>query len=623
MQTAMASLSRFCAIHLLGALMLTVIITASATRALAQNQLIASVASMEDSTATLRIEDVVHQDFRPVGHTVAMGYTTSAQWLRLRILPADDGGEVVLIYRGAQPDSLRFYVPVSVALTDTGTRRGGLQHESMVPDWPSPIPGYRLSPPPGGADYFVRVQSSGAITLSLSATSVAAAIVATERVYFLQIAYLTTMSLVMFWALQMFMISRLNLFGWFAALQFVWVGNNIFYAGYFTKMVPSLTDDAHMVLFRMSVFGATFLSIAFHRNVMARFEPPRMVLRLFDIQLGVIAIALAIFWIYSPTLGLQVNAACIAVTPMIFIAASATARKKIAPGLLLMRICYGLLSLSILLNSFTVLGLINSMPFALYGFMIHGLVTAMVIVVFLHVTAQEMVATADAAKTKRREMEQQNAFQEEKTRAFSQFIEMLGHEAKNALAVIKMSMSSRMLTEAQYERSDGAIRGLTNVIDRCNQVIRLDKNEQILSAQACDLSEILKRLSISADNSGRIILKVQGSAVVQSDPVLLEVVFSNLLENAIKYARPESDIYVSLIPEDGGHSILFENMQGSAGMPDPDRVFERYYRSTYARADIGSGLGLYIVRGLVQLMGARVDYLPEDNVIRFKVWFPC
>lgn len=97
MQTTTASLSKLCAIHLFGALMLSVIITASATRALAQNQLIASVASMEDTTAALRIEDVVQQNFRPVGHTVAMGYTTSAQWLRLRILPADDGSDVVLI----------------------------------------------------------------------------------------------------------------------------------------------------------------------------------------------------------------------------------------------------------------------------------------------------------------------------------------------------------------------------------------------------------------------------------------------------------------------------------------------------------------------------------------------
>lgn len=365
------------------------------------------------------------------------------------------------------------------------------------------------------------------------------------------------------------------------------------------------------------------MSIAFHRNVLARFKPPRIVLRLFDIQLGVIAIAMAIFWIYGPTLGLQVNAACIAVSPMIFIAASVTARKKIAPSLRLMRICYGLLSFSILFNSFTVLGLINSTPFVLYGFMIHGFVTAMVMIVLLHVTAREMVTTADAAKTKRRELEQRNAFQKEKTRALSQFIEMLGHEAKNALAVIKMSMPSRMLTEAQYERSDEAIRGLTNVIDRCNQVIRLDKNEQTLSAQACDLSEILKRLSVIADDSGRIVLKGKGSAVVQCDPVLLEVVFSNLLDNALKYAPSESEICVSLTPEDGGHSTLFENAQGPAGMPDPERVFEKYYRSAYAKADIGSGLGLYLVRGLVHLMGGSVDYLPDENNIRFKVWFPC
>jgi len=116
---------------------------------------------------------------------------------------------------------------------------------------------------------------------------------------------------------------------------------------------------------------------------------------------------------------------------------------------------------------------------------------------------------------------------------------------------------------------------------------------------------------------------VQGTVVVQADPVLLDVVFGNLLENALKYAPPESKICLNLASEDGGHSIMFENAQGPAGMPDPERVFEKYYRGDFARAEIGSGLGLYIVRGLVNLMGGRVDYMPTGNHIRFKVWFPC
>jgi len=189
--------------------------------------------------------------------------------------------------------------------------------------------------------------------------------------------------------------------------------------------------------------------------------------------------------------------------------------------------------------------------------------------------------------------------------------------------VIQMSTSAQMLTHGQRTRSDQAIRGLTNVIDRCNQVIRLDNSEQVLSLEPCNLTAILQRLCSRTENAERITLDVQGTVFVQGDPVLLDVVFCNLLDNALKYSPLESAINVNLASEEGGHSILFENAQGPAGMPDPDRVFEKYYRSNGARTDIGSGLGLYIVRELLQLMGSRVQYIPRDRDIRFKVWFPC
>lgn len=623
MQTTMASLTRFCALHLFGALVLTVIITASATRALAQNQLIASVASMEDMTAALGIEDVVRSDFQPVSETISLGYSTSAIWLRLRILPAPDRGDVVLVFGSAVPDSLKLFAPLSTPLNDNVTGFDFMHHEEMSPNWPSPLPGYRITPPEGGADYFVRVQSTGAISLQMTALPVPEAIAMTGRKYVAQIVYLTSMLMIMLWALYMFKISELNLFGWLAALQFVWVGNNLFYLGYSGILLPFLSHETQMLMFRSSVFLVTFLSVAFLRTVMIRFEPSQLALHLFDAQLGVIGLAFVSFWIVSPTFALQINAACVATMPIIFLLNAVSARKNVAPGLVSMRLACGVLSLSFFFNTLSIMGLIESVLLVQYGFVIHGALTSTVFVVLLNAKVRDMFATAHAAQIQNDELEQKNKIEQEKTRALSQFIEMLGHEAKNALAVIQMSTPAHVLTDGQRARSDEAIRGLTNLLDRCNQVVRLDSNAQMLRLEMCDLTETLQSLCATARNAARVSLNMQGTVVVQADPVLLDVVFGNLLENALKYAPPESEICVSLASEDGGHSILFQNSQGPAGMPDPERVFEKYYRSDCAKADIGSGLGLYIVRGLVDLMGGRVDYMPTENIIRFKVWFPC
>lgn len=623
MQTTKFSLPSFRAVHLFGALMLTVIITASTTPALTPNKLIAGVALMKDPTAALGIEDVVQADFQPVSDTIALGYSTSAFWLRLRIIPPPDEGDVVLVFGSAVPDSLELFAPFSAALHDNATGLDLVRQEAMSPDWPSSLPGYRLTPPKGGANYFVRIQSTGAIWLHMTALPVGDAIATTERRYIAQIVYITSMLIVMLWSLHMFMITRLNLFGWFAALQFVWVGNNLFYLGYADSLLPFLSHETRMLLFRSSVFWGAFFSVTFHRAVMIRFEPSWLALRLFDVQLGVIGLAYVSFWTFDQILALQINAACLATMPIVFLANAMSARNNAAPGLVSMRLVYGMLSLSFLLNSFAVLGLITSALLVQYGYFIHGALTASVIALLLNSKIRDMFATAHEAEIMRAEMEQKNQIEQEKTRALSEFIEMLTHEGKNALAVIQMSTPARVITDGQNARKDEAIRGLTNVFDRCNQLIRLESHAQMLRLEACDLTETLQRLCDSANDSARVSLNVQGTVVVQADPVLLNVIFGNLLDNALKYAPPDSEICVSLASEDGGHSILFENAQGPAGMPDPERVFEKYYRSDFAKAEIGSGLGLYIVRGLIHLMGGRIDYLPTESHIRFKVWVPC
>ena len=603
--------------------MLAFFCIASGAPAFASKHLVESVALMEDPTASLGVEEVALGEFQPVSDTISLGYSTSTKWLRVRILPAPDGEDTVLLLGKGAPDSLRLFAPVPVSVQDPAARSGDVRHEELFPNWPSPQPGFRITPPEGGADYFIQIKTTGSIRLHVTAQPMTKAIVTTERRYLAQIVYLTSMFIIMLWALHMFTISRLNLFGWFVALQSSWLVNNIFYLGYAKDIVPTLSNETHAVLFRASVFVAAFLTTLFHRTVMSRLEPSRLALRLFDLQLGVIALAFIAYWFVDPVPALQINAACLAASPFVFFANMVTARKDMAPGLFAIRMIYGALSLSFFLNAFTVLGLIQSQSLVQYGYLIHGVTTSSLIVILLKLKVSDMFAMARSAKIQHAKMEHQNAIQKEKTRALSQFIDMLGHEAKNALSVIQMSTSAQMLTHGQRTRSDQAIRGLTNVIDRCNQVIRLDNSEQVLSLEPCNLTAILQRLCSRTENAERITLDVQGTVFVQGDPVLLDVVFCNLLDNALKYSPLESAINVNLASEEGGHSILFENAQGPAGMPDPDRVFEKYYRSNGARTDIGSGLGLYIVRELLQLMGSRVQYIPRDRDIRFKVWFPC
>ncbi|MFX5150011.1 ATP-binding protein, partial [Acinetobacter baumannii] len=88
--------------------------------------------------------------------------------------------------------------------------------------------------------------------------------------------------------------------------------------------------------------------------------------------------------------------------------------------------------------------------------------------------------------------------------------------------------------------------------------------------------------------------------MVQVDPVLLEQVLFNLLDNAAKYAPAGSPIRLEAEP--GGPVVRLRVMDEGEGIPpdDVERIFDKFYRIRAAdRQRAGTGLGLAIARGFV------------------------
>jgi signal transduction histidine kinase len=72
-----------------------------------------------------------------------------------------------------------------------------------------------------------------------------------------------------------------------------------------------------------------------------------------------------------------------------------------------------------------------------------------------------------------------------------------------------------------------------------------------------------------------------------------------------------------------GLQISVQNFPGVAGLPDPKKIFEKYYRSPGAHRQTGSGLGLYLVHSFSALLGGHVTYEVAQEQARFTLWIPC
>jgi two-component system, sensor histidine kinase LadS len=584
-------------------------------------ELIESTALLRDETAQMSVDTAAQAHFTATSNTVSLGYSQAAFWLRLRIMPAADGGETVLLVRPAILDDVKFYrsngAVYGAAITPV------LRYKQQDADWPSSVRGFRISPPKGGADYYIRIQSTGTISANFTALPRHQAHQLTfinETIY---IFYLTILIVLLFWSSRKFLRTREAMFGWYAVMQFSWLFHNFFAYGYFTILVPEIDRHTIITIFRCAIIVSAALSIKFHQTVLRRFEPAAWAMRIFDLLMGIVLLALVIFWTVDHNIGLKLNAYSIACAPLLFLICGITAKTEASTGLAAMRWVYTFFSIVLLLWVLAFFGHGGFMIFALYGFMIQGLASGVLMFAILELHDRNTLAAARAAARKIATMQDQRQVQLVQNQTMAQFIDMLGHEARNTLAVVNMSISGPKISAAQRTRVSEAISALTEVIDRCYQAIQLDSQTQSINTSNCDLAELLRKLCGGHLQSARIALTAPDQAWLQSDPTLLAVIFGNLIDNAVKYSLPDSLVRVDLRWDPQGINVVIENQIGPAGLPDPAQVFQKYYRNPRAKAEIGAGIGLYIVRGLVHLLAGKISYRPAKEHVIFKVALPC
>lgn len=120
-------------------------------------------------------------------------------------------------------------------------------------------------------------------------------------------------------------------------------------------------------------------------------------------------------------------------------------------------------------------------------------------------------------------------------------------------------------------------------------------------------------------------ISVSGGGIVLADPILLRRALGNLLANAVHYANGGSLITLSAQTTAQEVTITVENHGPTIAPEHLERLFDRFYRVDPARtgATQSSGLGLSIVRSIMQLHGGNWQVTSADGITRFAVSFPA
>ncbi len=216
----------------------------------------------------------------------------------------------------------------------------------------------------------------------------------------------------------------------------------------------------------------------------------------------------------------------------------------------------------------------------------------------------------------------------------SDFINNFSHEFKTPIASIKGLISLLKSGKVSPEKEKEYLRIIEEETDRLStmttNVLTLTKIEkqgilaektQINISEQIRSSVLLlerawkaKRLSLSMDFD---------EFTVSASEDLLKQVWINLLDNAVKFADKDSELSVSIVKNDLALAVSIANQGPPIPAEEAEKIFHKFYQTENGHARGGNGIGLSIVRSIVELHGGTVGARSADGRTVFTVTLPA
>ncbi len=158
---------------------------------------------------------------------------------------------------------------------------------------------------------------------------------------------------------------------------------------------------------------------------------------------------------------------------------------------------------------------------------------------------------------------------------------------------------------------------------------RIDAHHVALDRHQVDLPELVTALVSQiqgALGTHAVPVEVVGHPPpVSADPIRIDQILTNLLENSNKYSSVGAPIRIVVAAGDDGATLSIEDRGAGIAPEEIPHLFDRYYQTRKARGgSSGLGLGLYIAHGLVEAHGGRITVESTPGIgSTFRIWFPA
>jgi len=212
----------------------------------------------------------------------------------------------------------------------------------------------------------------------------------------------------------------------------------------------------------------------------------------------------------------------------------------------------------------------------------------------------------------------------------SEFISLASHQLRTPLSTVK-TYTHMLLDGYMGDLSDTqrqALNTVVNASDNMNELIGILLNIARMESGSIEVNgknqdaihlaaDVVKHLMHSAQERGvKLALRAPKHAVIiKTDSIIAKEILTNLIGNAIKYTPAEGNVTVTV--RERPQDVLFKVEDTGVGIPKivQDKIFSKFFRaSNVVRQETsGTGLGLYVVKGLVDTLHGKVWFKSEEG----------
>jgi two-component system, OmpR family, heavy metal sensor histidine kinase CusS len=225
---------------------------------------------------------------------------------------------------------------------------------------------------------------------------------------------------------------------------------------------------------------------------------------------------------------------------------------------------------------------------------------------------------------------------EEAVRTLSQFAADASHELRTPLSVIRTSAEVALRRARSPESYRESLREIAEEAGRMTQLVedlmliaRNDAQTSEMPRQPLDLGDLIEDVAAELRSIAdvkrirlRIVATDRAPALISGNRAALRRLFLVLLDNAIKYSHPGSEVIAAISTVDRLASVTVKDFGIGIRPEDRPHIFKRFYQADRARADAGFGLGLSLAQSIAGAHSASIEVSSaEGSGSTFRVVF--